>query len=373
MSEKSLQSAQQLRQPRGAIRINGTVVQGWTELEVNNNIFYHADTFRIQFALSMLPVEHDQSWWSKQRSVSVEVFVGFPADPERYSVDDLDSLIYGNVDEIDIDPVGGVMELHGRDLTSLLIDTKATEDFRNRRSYEIATIIAERHGLTPIVTKTKAISGSLYQIDHARLRHQQSEWDLLTKEAQKEQYVVYVKGRELHFKPRPDRDVEPYVLQWQDPREDVGHPTFNGMRIRFTRSMTVAKGIVVKVESWNPKTKKKYAVTYPAGRAKGISPGQSSAEATVYSFTRPGLTPAQAIQLAEAFHREITQHEMKLSADIPGDNVLIAGMPLKVIGTGMDFDQTYFVDSVTRRVSFNEGYSMSLSAKNVSPDLDLSI
>ncbi|RTL48881.1 MAG: phage late control D family protein [Rhodocyclaceae bacterium] len=351
------------------VKINGQIMPGWIEWEIDNNTFYQADTFHVSFALSMLPSEFSGNWWAKQRTISVEVLAGFPVDPEWFDASELDSLIYGNVDEIEIDQVRGVLELHGRDLTSLLIDTKVTEEFRNKRAWEIATVLAERHGLKPVITKTDSVTGGYYEIDHSRFQIQQSEWDLLTQEAHKERFVVYVAGKELHFEPRPSEGAVPYVLQWEAPTADNASPNFNGMRLSFKRALTVAKGVVVKVSSWNPKTKQKYSVTYPSGHAKGISPGQSSPPATVYPFVRPGLTPEKAMQLAEAYHQEITQHEMKLLADLPGDNLLKAGMPIKMIGSGMEFDQTYYADSVVRRMSIESGYAMSVTAKNVSPDL----
>lgn len=361
-----------VRHPRGLVKINGTPVPGWIEWEVENNRYYEADTFRVTFSLSMLPAAFNRAWWAQQRSVSVEIFAGFPINPENggYESTDLDSLIYGNVDDIEIDPVGGVLELHGRDLTSLLIDTKVNETYRNKRAWEIATILAQRHGLTPKITKTELLSGGYYEIDHARLAVDQSEWDLLHQEAQKEQCVIYVKGTELHFEPQPDpATMTPYILQWQEPTDDQASPTFNGTRLHFKRSLTVAKGVVVKVTSFNMKTGKDFTVTYPAGHAKGISPGQSSAPATVYQRRLANSNPEKMMQYAEGLHREITQHEMNLSADLTADDLLIAGMPVKVAGTGMEFDQLYYADSVRRRMSVSDGYVMSIVAKNVSPDL----
>lgn len=361
-----------VRQPRGVVKVNGSVVPGWVEFEVENNRYYAADTFRVTFAMSALPTEFNAAWWAQQRSAAIEIFAGFPANAEggAYESSDLQSLIYGNVDDIEIDPVERVVELHGRDLTALLIDAKIQETFRNKRAWEIATILAQRHGLTPVVTKTTMISGAFYQIDTARLSYEQSEWDVLSEEAQKEQCIIYVKGTELHFEPQPDpKTMTPYQLQWLEPTTDRASPLFFGSHIRFKRSLTVAKGVVVKVQSHNMKTGKSFTVTYPAGHAKGIAPGQASPPATVYLRKLANATPAKAMQYAEGLHHEITQHEMNLEAAMPADNLLTAGMPIQVVGTGMAFDQIYFADSVRRRMSVSEGYVMSFEGKNVSPDL----
>lgn len=358
----------QARQPRGLVRINGEVVPGWISWEVDNNTFYQADTFRCRFALSKMPPDKDAAWWSSQKEIFVEVLAGFPVDPERFDAAELDSLIYGKVDDVTYDPVGRLIELCGRDLTSELIDAKTTEKFQNLTSSQIAELLAKRHGLIPVVVATKTKAGKYYEIDHARLTDERSEWDLLTYLAHEERYVVYLKGKELHFEPLPEESQNPYVLLWEPPTDDRGFPIFNGTSISFTRNLTVAKGVVVTVRSWNAKNKKAFSVTYPTHKAKGTAPGKSSPPAQNYYFTIPGLTPEQALQRAQAKHKEITQHEMRLSFSMPADTILKGKDIIRVEGTDSAFDQTYYPESINRTMSLSDGYAMTGSAKNVSPE-----
>jgi len=340
------------RQPRGLVKINGEVVPGWISWEVNNNTFYQADTFRCRFALSSMPPDKGAAWWASQKEIFVEVLSGFPVDPEWFDASELDSLIYGKVDDVTYDPV----------------DAKTTEKFQNLTSSQIAELLAKRHGLTPVVVATKTKAGKYYEIDHARLTDERSEWDLLTYLAHEERYVVYLKGKELHFEPQPEESQNPYVLRWEPPVEDRGFPIFNGKSISFSRNLTVAKGVVVTVRSWNAKNKKAFSVTYSTHKAKGTAPGKASPPAQNYYFTIPGLTPEQALQRAQAKHREITQHEMRLSFSMPADNVLQTTDIIRVEGTDSPFDQTYYPESINRAMSLSDGYTMTGSAKNVSPE-----
>ncbi len=365
------------RQPRGIVKVDGTAVPGWVSWEVNNNSFYQADTFRVTFALSGLPPQFDAAWWAAQTTVSIEIFAGFPGDPANVQATDLESLIYGNADEITFDPAVATIEVTGRDLTALLIDTKTTEKFQNLTSSQIATQLAQRHGLTPVVTATTTLAGKFYEIDHAQMNSQRSEWELLTFLAGAEQFVVYVKGQELHFEPKPDvATVDPYVLKWEPP-SNGGAPAFNGTKISFSRNLTVAKGVIVIVRSWNAKQKKGFTSYYPkaaanflAGSASITTPGASGPKggAQVYTFIVPGLSQQKADEMAANKHREITRHEMKLEATMPADNLLAVTDIIQVTGTGTAFDQQYFPDSITRRMSVAEGYAMAVSAKNHNPD-----
>lgn len=353
------------------VKINGQIMPGWIEWEVDNNTFYQADTFRAKFALSMMPAGYGAAWWAAQSKMSMEIFAGFPADPENFTTDDLDIMIYGQVDDITFDPVGTTVEVAGRDLTAELIDTKTTEKWPNLTSSQIVEKLAERHGLKPVVTKTAQKAGKFYEIDHARMTDQRSEWDLLTWLAHQEQYVVYMKGTELHFEPQPEKSQNPYVLQWEAPTADNAAPSFNGKTITFSRNLTLAKDVIVKVRSWNAKNKKGFTQTAQATHNKNTvlaGAAQPVGDAQTYSYTVPGLTPEEALRWAQAKLREITAHEVRFTATLPADNLLGVTDVIQVLGTDTAFDQTYYPDSIVRRMSMNEGYSMSISAKNHSPE-----
>jgi hypothetical protein len=359
------------RQPRGLVRVNGEVMPGWVIWEVDNNAFYQADTFRCTFALSRLPSARGPGWWAGLQQIDVEILAGFPKDPQSFTAAELDSLIYGRVDDLTFDPVSGQIEISGRDLTSEFIDTKTTEKFQNLTSSQVVEQLAQRHGMTAVVTKTETKTGRYYEIDHARMNDQRSEWDLLTWLAHEEQFMVFVKGKELHFVPKPNPDDDPYVLQWDAPTDERGHPVFSGKTLVFSRNLTLAKDVIVKVRSWNAKHKKGFTKVAQATHNKNtvlIGAAQPIGEAQTYSYTIPGLTPEQALQRAQALLKEITAHEMKLTATLPADNVLAITNIVKVTGTGTAFDQIYYPASIVRHMSVMEGYSMTLNAKNHSPE-----
>ena len=64
---------------------------------------------------------------------------------------------------------------------------------------------------------------------------------------------------------------------------------------------------------------------------------------------------------------KITRHERLLSAELPGDLELDSRSLVRLSGTGTSWDQAYYPESVTRRLSFEGGFTMSLRAKNHSP------
>jgi phage protein D len=361
------------RRPRALVKVNDTIVQGWVEWSVENNSFYQADTFRISFAASLLAAPFDIAGFSTMTEGFVEIFAGFPDDPANYTDGDLQSLIYGRIDDIEWSPDRTRLVLTGRDLTAALIDTKITDQWNNLKSSDIATLLANKHGLTPQVTATEEIVGKYYQIDHVRLQSQRSEWDLITWLASQEGYVVYAKGHTLYFGPDPRSNDNPYVIQWQPPTGDVGYAVSNVQNLTFSRSLTVAKGITVVVHSWNHKQKKGFDAFYPS-KAKTIQAGKASPFGGVqtYEFNIPSLTQEAATARAMALYNEIIRHEVKLNGSLPGDNLLTPRVMIQTIGFEGNFNQMFYVDAVSREFSLDEGYSMTVRAKNHNPDLQVS-
>jgi phage protein D len=370
-----------VQQPRGAVKLNGTAITGWTRWTVNNNAFAYADEFTVQFVVQGLPADRDANWFSTvggtlsdaDTNMYVELFAGFPDDVDSYSASDLESVIYGRADDIDFDPERGVIEVRGRDLTGVFIDTKTTDKWTNLTASQIATQLAQKHGLTPVVTKTTTKAGKFYQIDYVNLTDERTEWDILCYLAQSENFRVYVKGQSLYFEPYPNQDtadtfVPPWPINWAPADTAGASAAANVMAPKFRRSLTVSRGVQVVVRSWNAKQGRGFTATYPTSKAVTLKPGQSSTSAQIYRLTRPNLTQEQAIRLAQTYYEQLIKHEMRMSFTSPGDNDLDMTRYLQVSGTGTAFDQIYYPESIQRTMSFSGGYSMSVNAKNSSPE-----
>lgn len=373
MAELSMVPA--LRRPRGIVRINDEVLDGWLEAETDTNTFYEADTFRVTFPARVLGTLEALIASS---TVKVEVLAGFPADPSRFDASELQQIILGAVDDLGFDPVYNTVTLSGRDYTAKLIDAKTTEKFANQTASEIATLLAGRHGLTPVVTKTTTKVGKYYEIDEVRLTDARSEWDLLTWLANEtltddgRKFVVYVSGEELHFEPQASPDDDPYILRWQPPATDRAFAQAPVVSMNFSRNLSVLRDVVVTVKSWSQKQKKAIEAHYPKKPAT-VQPGEAQVKRQLNEYRFPNLTQEQALAKAQSIHRDLTLQEVRMQATLPADNVLTPRRLIQVVGTGTIFDQTYYPDSVRRRISNDGGYTMDVSAKNRSPESEVSL
>jgi phage protein D len=270
------------------------------------------------------------------------------------------SLISGEADTLDIDPIRGIVTVHGRDLTARMIQARTRETFQNQTSSDIAALLASRNGLQGEITTTSTPVGRYYQIEHDRTMLDQfsravSEWDLLVFLARREGFDVAVRGTTLHFRP-PDTTAAPALALTPADLVDL----------RLERSLTLARDIEVTVKSWNSRDQKAIMQTV-RGSPEGL--GQSIGRPLQYAVVRPNLTPDEALRAAEAMLAELSQHERVITLTMPGELAIGAGTQITLSGTGTDFDQAYCVTEIERSFDPTRGFRQQIRAKNASPTL----
>lgn len=361
------------RQPRGLVTINGDEVI-FLEFEVDNNNFYLADTFQVVIPLTGNRPGIDLSYFYSQPAILIEIFAGFPQNPSHYNKNELMSLIVAQVDSVNVHLDSRTVTLAGRDLTAKFIDAKTMNKYPNLTSSQIVTQLAKARGLAPVITETKTKVGIYYQDELVRLTSQSSEWDLINFLAQEEGFAAYVKGMELHFEPYPDTNSDPYVIQYKHPDPLNNISQSNVISLEIERNLTLAKDIIVKVRTFNPKTKKPVTKVAKATHNKNsvlAGKAQPIGEAQTYVYVRNGFTPEQALQFAQQELKRLSSHEMKLTALLQADNILSCRNMIQVKGTNSPLDQKYFPNSIVRHMSYDGGYEMTVHAKNHSPESEV--
>lgn len=353
----------------GRCLLNGTDVP-FISFSVEAHAFRGAGTFDLTLAITALPAAMQMlNWWAVQTTIRVELFISVST---RAGIDEKKH-ITGNIDTWHFEPARFVISAEGRDFAAKLIDAKTTgESFKNQTSSQIASTLALRHGLRPVVTATRQRVGEYYQIDTAHLTGEQTEWDLITTLAAIENFSVYLDDDSLHFEPKHDpADADSYVIQWQPPGVQAYPQSNISDDLSFSRSLTVAKGVTVEVLSWNAKRKiKQFTASYPKPTRK-MTPGESKAETQVYRVIRNGLTPEAAHALAQSIYLQVVQHEMTFNGSTAGDNILTPRTLVHIKGTQSPFDQFYWCDRVRRTLNWETGYTMHISGKNHTPALEV--
>lgn len=361
------------RNPRGLVFINGIQVL-WESLEVETNTYFVADNFSVAIPLNSQINGFNDKYFADTQAMMVEIYTGFPNDPDNFTKNELQSIFKGQVDQVEFDYEHFLVTLSGRDLTAKFIDNKTTEKYPNLTSSQIVTLLAKREGLTANVTKTSTPAGRYYAANTANLTAEIPEWNLITYLAQQEGFSAYVEGTTLYFNPAPTEKDDPYVIQWSKPSGKIGYPVSNLISLKMERSLTVARDIIVIIRSNVSRSKRGFNVRLratPNKKTKLAQAAQPIGDAQTFTRTVLGLTREQALQYARRLLAELSQHERNIEAEMPADNLLKKISVVQLKGTGTSFDQTYFTSSIHRRFNLNEGYRMTVKAKNHSPNSEV--
>lgn len=351
-----------LRHPRVAAKLNGTRLDDHLEaITVQTNRYRQADGFTLTLRLDETGTgPASVAMLSDTAEMAVEILAG---DPQPTVL-----LIEGRVDDVEIDEGRREVRLSGRDRTADLLDARTAEKWPNRTASEIATELAQKHGLTPVVTRTTKRSGLYYEREYSRLETEVTEWSLLVFLAEQEGFDVYVRGRELHFAPPQDEAKAPrWVLDYQAIKGAPAYPRGPVGSFYMRRALTVARDIEVRVISWNSSLGRAITAKARADRSARRSRPQSQASTQVYVIRRAGLTEEQASRLAQQQLETITRQERALDVDgVPADVRLTPEHLLILKGTGTAFDQSYRLDAIDWE--YRDGFSMRLRARNVAPE-----
>ncbi len=326
-----------LRWPRLRVLAGGLPLAGAFEADVVSNNHFAADRFMVGLAVGADPFALLDT--VDRTSIEIEILV---------SLDDgagFESLITGEADRVEYDPITGIIRLEGRDFSARLMEARVGESYVNLTASEIARKLASRHGLLADVQATKTPVGRLWEGNHQRSLLDQfsraaTEWDLLAALAEIEGFDLFVQGNTLHFRPGDAAPALPLAIS------EAGS-------VRLERALTLAGGIEVVVRSWHAERQESCEETV---RRPGDRPRR-------YVYVVPNLTAAEAAVLAQRRLAAIGRHERMVSLEMPGELDIHPRGRIRLGGSGTGFDQVYWVDRVERRIG-RHGFRQTVQGRN---------
>ena len=348
--EVALPTSDVLRAPLLQVLVDGATLSGVLSARVRSSGTHACDTFEVAAATSADPV-FGPAFWAEATGILIDV--------QASRGDGFISLVLGYADSVVLDPLQGVVQISGRDLSAALIEAPTQETFANQTASEIAALLAGRHGLGALVQPTTTPVGRYWQLEHDHITLNQfsratTEWDLLVALAEREGFDVWVTGSTLNFQPPATALLPTAVLR---PVATVNGPA-NVESLKLERSLTLASGLTVVVKSWNSRMAQGFTQ-----QASSSGPGARASRS--YNFVLPNLTPDVALQIAQQRLDELSRHERIVTAEMPGDLLLDAHAAIALEGTGTAFDQVYQVDELERGLDVRRGFRQRVRARNV--------
>ena len=339
------------RAPRLRVLVNGLLVSHPTLASIISNNHYAADRFHLSVVLG----GNSAATWCATPDMLIDVQMSLDAGSGWTS------LLQGRVDTVTFDPLARTVQLAGRDLTAGLIEARTQEAFSNQTASEIARLLAARHNLDADIVDTPTIVGRYWEREHDRITLNQfaratTEWDLLVTLAQREGFDVWVSGNVLHFRPSQSQPATGFTLR--PVATDAGPANITSLRLE--RSLTLARDIEVTVKSWNSRQRAAFLQTARSATATG----RRHANPLRYAYVIPNLTPDDALKFAQSKLAELSRRERIILVDLPGELAMRPRMQIRLEATQTDFDQSYWIDEIERRMDFRSGFTQRIRASN---------
>jgi phage protein D len=327
-----------IRKPSIQISANGAPISGVISAEIHSSGTLQADQYRIECALSGMGV----AWWDTQQAAELDV---------QFSLDNgisSTSLIVGTIDRLIVNPMAGTVTATGRDLSSTLIDAPLNENFLNQTSSDIATTLANRHGLTPIADATQPLSGRYYQTDHNQLglgrhSHARTEWDLLAELARQEGFDLYVSQRNLYF--QAPSSPTPFIVAWDGLRSNV-----TGLQLHVLPALS--KGVQVQVQCWHSK------------QGQGFTSKSGPEGGAVSTVLRPNLTEDAAQSLADKLQADLAGQARQIEIQMPGELSLDPRSVIQLSGDLAGWAGNYRIQEIVRRIDAIQGFTQTVAARS---------
>jgi hypothetical protein len=315
---------------------------------VTHTASFSAATFSLSISLNEDP-QLDASYWAALPRIRVRIQASLgPSDP-------FTDLIEGYCDTIHIYPISGFVVIEGRDLSATLLDTKTLKNYQNRTPGEIASSIAENHGLTATFRDAGPYAGRLYGNDTTTLTLTQfakltTDWDMLVMLAQVGGCDLYVSGSSIYFQTSADM---------LGPIPSISHADL--VDLRMNRMLALADGVDLTVMSWNSAQQEAVAQTFVSTNAGYAGPAATRSPGS-YTVMRPNLQPQAALDLATKVAQIVAREAMSIQFRMPADLTLTARQRFSLYGKNTIFDRLFKIDWITRTFRSKSGFSQTVHA-----------
>jgi phage protein D len=331
----------QYSQPRSIVIVNGKRVP-FLSWQVDLNGYNAADTFTVTLPFRLLShlagttdlanTPDHASALLTQADILVQIYVGYPRDPNNYNINDLTQIMYGYMDTVDItfNENGYQAQLQGRNQVAPFTDYKTTNKYPNLTSSAIVKQLAAQHGLSAVVTPTYTLAGTYSASDHTQLTSDITQWDLITYLAEQEGFIVAVKGNTIYFQPRESiLKSNPLVFTYGR----------NLKSLKLSRTPHAGRDLKVYVYSWDPHKKRRIQALAesPTNYVERV-PNTATREAYIETYYYPGLTQEQAQRRADAIYKQLSQTEITgelVTYGIPTFDIY-QSIQIKGIGAAID-------------------------------------
>ncbi|OPX86528.1 MAG: Phage late control gene D protein (GPD) [Pelotomaculum sp. PtaB.Bin104] len=316
-----------------------------------DNTLEGADSFSFMVNNSYDAVRRELKWMDQlfAPGSGVEIKMGY--------TDKFESMLTGLITSVRVTyPAGGLpfLEVSGFDLSHRMMKGRQSTPWPpDVKDSDIAKKIASKYSLSSVVEDTR--------VKHPEVNQdQESDFDFLTRLAQRNHFEFFVFGRTLYFR-APANDEAPVInLEW------------GKTLVSFSPEINLGEQVSeVEVRGWDARAKKEIVGRAKTGDEQGRdSSGRTGSEMvnSVYSQTvterlrLPVDSREEADNRARAILNRCADGLVRGNGESIGIPELLHGKNIKLDNLGKKFSKTYYVERTNHSIG-SSGYRTTFSVK----------
>ncbi|WP_242850611.1 phage late control D family protein [Clostridium lundense] len=335
-------------EPRAIIEVDGADVRwnDFTNLSVENTVYLAADSFDCTLNNNLMLSD----WLRKNQEV--RIYIGYVKDIHSWNKSQLKHIFTGRIDGVKPNfDSSKTVKIIGRDYSAPMIDTEYSVSYNDVTSSDVASILAKKYGLTPIVTATDN------KVDR-EMWVNKKEWEVIQGLADMEGFVCYVtKDKELYFGERNDSDeniIDSFI--YTQGLKSNCKIEFDDSSIDVINKVTVRHWIHDRKQLIEASSQNDFLINQMGQTKERIE------------YVAKAKTNQAAKEYADKLLKEYSRQVITGNGTrFPGNPGLYAEGKINAINFGR-FSGTYYINKVVHQMSKNEGYINSFDITNIRPD-----
>ncbi|MBU7005771.1 phage late control D family protein [Phosphitispora fastidiosa] len=298
-----------------------------------DNTLEGADSFSFVVDNSYDVVRRELKWMDRlfAPGSGVEIKMGY--------TDKFESLMVGLITSVKVTyPAGGLpsLEVSGFDLSNKMMKGKQSPPWPpDIKDSDIAGKIAAKYGLKSEVEDTG--------VKHPEVKQdQESDFDFLTRLAQRNYYEFFVFGKTLYFRAPAYDKASVLTLEW------------GKTLVSFMPEINLREQVSeVEIRGWDAKAKKEII---------GKATGGKESEKITERWRLPVYSQEEADNRARAILNRRAEGLVKGSGESIGIPELLPGKNIELDSLGKQFSKTYYIERTNHSIG-SSGYRTTFSVK----------
>lgn len=172
-----------------------------------------------------------------------------------------DTLINGNVTEVELDLKARVVHIRGLDKTEDFIANRTDKKWENTPISAVVSEIAGYHGVGPFIDGGTDMAGLTYDgQNYTLLSDYESDWDIIQHLAEQAGKIAFIDRDQLFFVNPGEPNFGSYTVTYSPPSAENPEESNTAIELHCRRDIQIGEGVTGQFATWDTRQQQPYNV-----------------------------------------------------------------------------------------------------------------